>query len=111
MSDRFGIDMPATVTFDHPTVEALAAFITARVAPEEISSSAVSQPDASRVAASASVPLIKQQLQEAVEEVLGFSVAGDQPLMEAGLDSIGESAKPLSQKSPTCKHTLLPNRA
>lgn len=30
---RFRVDLPATATFDHPTVTALAAFIASKVAP------------------------------------------------------------------------------
>ena len=33
VSAAFGLELPATATFDHPTIAALAAFISSRVAP------------------------------------------------------------------------------
>ena len=33
VGNSFGVDLPVTVTFDHPTAAALAAFVAARLAP------------------------------------------------------------------------------
>ena len=33
VASRFGVELPATVTFDYPSVEALAAYVVGRMAP------------------------------------------------------------------------------
>jgi acyl carrier protein len=33
ISARFGVELPATATFDYPTIQSLAAYLSARVAP------------------------------------------------------------------------------
>ncbi|KAK9803996.1 hypothetical protein WJX72_011444 [[Myrmecia] bisecta] len=71
---KFGIELPATVTFDYPTVQSLAAFVLHQ---------------APVVDSGAALHAIIQELQAVVSSVLGFEVPADQPLMEAGLDSIG----------------------
>ena len=35
MTSSFGVDLPATVTFDHPSVAALAAYIASRLQPAQ----------------------------------------------------------------------------
>ena len=94
VSDRFGVELPATVTFDCPTPQALAGFIAARTAPD---STVAESPHMSAVASEASLESIRAQLQSAVDELLGFAVERDQPLMEAGLDSIGDNLAPSRQ--------------
>ena len=32
---RFGVELPATVTFDHPSVAALAQYVAAKIAPQQ----------------------------------------------------------------------------
>ena len=90
MAEKFGMELAATITFDHPTVQALAVHIAARLAPADAAAAPLqvamavvrhgSEPDVRRIAA---------QLQEVVAQLLGYAVLGDQPLVEAGLDSIG----------------------
>ncbi len=84
------MELAATVTFDHPTAQALAAHIAARIAP---AADAAARPLAAaagdRRSAQSDVRRIERQLQEAVAQLLGYPVLGDQPLVEAGLDSIG----------------------
>lgn len=97
VSAKFGTELPATATFDHPTVAALAAFVAARMAPAE--STAAADDDAwqydsgaapaQQAASAAAAQDVQRRLQLAVDELLGFPVAADMPLMEAGLDSIG----------------------
>lgn len=105
---RFAVDLPATVTFDHPTPASLAAFVHAQLPAEaaaEGSSGAAedsgawgapSQPAARRArrrgaatataAAStgsqARAAAVLQQLSEVAAGVLGSAPAPDQPLME-----------------------------
>jgi hypothetical protein len=85
VAENFSVELAATVTFDHPTAQALAAHIAARIAP---AADAAARPLAAaagdRRSAQSDVRRIERQLQEAVAPVLG-----DQPLVEAGLDSIG----------------------
>ena len=91
MSEKFGVEFLATVTFDYPTVHALAAHIAARTAPV---SAAVPLPTAAldhHLMAEMSAGRTLAQLHAAVTELLGYEVQADQPLMEAGLDSIGVS--------------------
>lgn len=35
VSEKYGVDLPATVTFDHPSVSALAQYLAAQVAPRQ----------------------------------------------------------------------------
>lgn len=35
VSSKFGLELPATVTFDYPSIEALAEFVAASVAPRQ----------------------------------------------------------------------------
>lgn len=79
MSSSFGVDLPATVTFDYPTIDALAGYIA-----QQLGASAPRQQDIGAHQAALAVLL------DAAAALLGAEVAADQPLMEAGLDSIGE---------------------
>ena len=88
MSAKFGTELPATATFDHPTVAALATFLATRLAPPGQAAVGLVTAPAS-VQRQADVAAVQRKLQAAVDELLGFDVPPDQPLMEAGLDSIG----------------------
>jgi len=92
VSEKFGVELSATVTFDHPTVHALALHIAARLGPAD----AAVQPSAAaaiaRQAITTDAQHVAAQLHAAVAELLGYAVQPDQPLMEAGLDSIGMHA-------------------
>eukprot|EP00887_Chlorella_sp_A99_P003362 scaffold26.g3362.t1 len=112
VASRFGVDLPATVTFDYPTASALSGLVHAQLA------AAVAQAPAADMSQSAAAPRLQagrrrlpraagasagraprpqaevlastmQQVQSVVASVLGAEVAPDQPLMEAGLDSLG----------------------
>jgi acyl carrier protein len=88
----FGLELPATVTFDHPSIEALAQHIAASLAQQ--APSAFEQAPAASNQASASSGVshesILAELQGIVAGMLGAEVAPDTPLMEAGLDSLCE---------------------
>ena len=86
---RFGLDMPVTVMFDHPTVQALAGFITGQLLEKEPIGQKLQVVRSSPVAA---LQDLVGQLQGIVSGVLGNSVPADQPLMAAGLDSLGKLA-------------------
>lgn len=82
VGSAFGIELPSTVTFDYPSVQALAGFIAQNTTSTHQSSSSAA-PTAETLEAS------RRTLLEIATGVLGAEVAPDQPLMEAGLDSIG----------------------
>ena len=90
VSAKFGIELPATATFDHPTALALAAFVAARMNPSPAGVETGGFADwPSQGAAAAAQEAVQRRLQEVADELLGGPVAPDAPLMEAGLDSIG----------------------
>ena len=141
LSTRFSVELPSTVTFDYPTLPALAAFIagqlptqTAAGADAGESEDLASLPAAAAAADSAAIRCAvllmrqttscmfhrvnmmtpvkssmqsnwdwgagtvqtviaschcREQVASTVASILGASVSPDQPLMEAGLDSLG----------------------
>jgi acyl transferase domain-containing protein len=120
LNKTFSVELPATVTFDFPSVSALAGYIKTEletVAEEEqedeeegedhhVQAVPMGIPQHANVARSAapfSDPAIQMQQQPeglsaaqvgqkvsaAVNRLLGSQVAPDQPLMEAGMDSLG----------------------
>ncbi len=92
VAEKFGVELAATVTFDHPTVHALALHMAARLAPAD----GAAQPSAAaahaRQVVTTDAHRVAAQLHAAVAGLLGYAVQADQPLMEAGLDSIGAHA-------------------
>ena len=88
LSGLFGAPLPATVTFDYPSISALAGYIAehaAETAPASTSSSDGGHTPHVRGATAAEVGA---QLTVIVERMLGAAVPVNQPLMEAGLDSL-----------------------
>ena len=82
-SSRFGVELPATVTFDYPSIDALAGYI----AQQQLAAGGAAQPS---LGGEATRHAVLATLLETAASLLGAQVAADQPLMEAGLDSIGE---------------------
>lgn len=81
---KLGVDLPATVTFDHPSVASLGTFLAA-------SAGQVIPPQSSSETHGIALPLeeVRRRVDQIVHEVLGATVLPDQPLMAAGLDSLG----------------------
>lgn len=112
LASSFGVELPPTATFDYPTPAGLAAFIAGQapggIAPPTTAISAEGNNDASMeqvsdvaeaslaaapppeaAPVSASKDVILGEMASVVASVLGAEVAANQPLMEAGLDSLG----------------------
>lgn len=88
IGQKFQVDVPATLVFDYPTVTDIARYLAGRLAPGEAlaAGGANKQQAPSRLHASE----VLAQLQSIVADMLGSAVASDLPLMQAGLDSLGE---------------------
>ena len=113
LTSSFGVELPPTVTFDYPTPAALAQFIAQQAAPgsapaaaaqmdvelagQDALPAAEERPDrSSRPAPAATAVVGGPSMQEVVAEVasivgtvLGGDIGTDEPLMAAGLDSLG----------------------
>lgn len=103
----FGIELPVTVTFDQPSASALASYLAGRGAAKEsgakqdafIAQSGV--PEGLHASASAaSVPSPVAEVGAIVASIVGSEVGFDEPLMAAGLDSLGEKFVQMTQFLP-----------
>ncbi len=96
VQQTFAVELPATAAFDYPTSAALAAFIHPLLASPHSQSGmgthpALHPPTTADTLLRVDRPLgsITAQLQAIVSGLLGNEVPEDQPLMQAGLDSLG----------------------
>lgn len=82
MEACLSISLPATLIFDHPTIAAIAAYISAEVQEKQA---------IELEAASTSFPRreVEQVVMAAAVEIIGAGILADQPLMAGGLDSLG----------------------
>ena len=74
-----GLQLPGTIAFDHPTISALAQYIDGALHPPP----PAADDSAHRAAA------VQVKIMEAINSVLGHDIDADEPLMDAGLDSLG----------------------
>jgi acyl carrier protein len=88
LEGRLAVSLPATLIFDHPTVGAIAAFVASRLpaAAAAVSSAAAAAP---AVDVAAHTQQISGEVLAAAIDILGPGLQPDQPLMAAGLDSLG----------------------
>lgn len=86
LGNAFALDLPATVTFDFPSINSLATFIAT-----EISEGAAAAGDTPEPAAAKEPDIAgaAAKISKAVQRMLGSAVDMHQPLMDAGLDSLG----------------------
>ena len=141
LGTRFGLELPATLVFDYPTITALAGYLATMLSAGgasqqsglEASDSEASERVAlrshrargrrerlpSRRAAPAAVDsqaAATAQVASVVEALLGGPVGNQQPLMEAGLDSLGAlearpaaaTGRPCCAQPPTHRALLCP---
>lgn len=85
VSGAFGLELPSTVTFDYPTIDALAQYIASNS--QSVTNSAAA--GAVLVQDPAAAAAIHRTLMDIAAGILGGDVTPSQPLMEAGLDSVG----------------------
>lgn len=91
------VQLPSTLTFDHPTSAAIAALVTSKMGPATVLRQAepsefdltsddedYMESDVQEMA----LDSVKVQIAEAVQGILGSAVDASQPLMAAGLDSL-----------------------
>ena len=113
LSQQFEVELPATLTFDYPSIAAMAKHISSLVSPtaaavaapdeqqeeredssQSDTASVASSPSSLEAVTSASVSppqapsLVLGQVADAVASVLGSSVASNASLMDVGLDSL-----------------------
>jgi acyl carrier protein len=85
VSGAFGLELPSTVTFDYPTIDALAQYIASTS--QSVTSSAAT--GAALVQDPAAAAAVHRTLMDIAAGILGGDVAPSQPFIEAGLDSVG----------------------
>lgn len=108
LTSSFAVELPPTATFDYPTPASLATFIagqTAAAAGAEAFQADIEpavaasqeqprdgEPAPAVAAAGSGVQDIVAEVASIVASVLGAEIATDEPLMAAGLDSLGAEA-------------------
>jgi acyl carrier protein len=80
VANSFGVDLPATVAFDHPTITTLAAFVHGQLKPQSTNRPAAKDAWLRSPAVATNAP--SAMLAEIVERLVGVLVPDDQPLME-----------------------------
>jgi acyl carrier protein len=89
LEQRIGLELPSTLVFDYPTINAVSQFIVGQQAPQQSQppvTAAAAAPSAAALAAHASN--IQREVAAALTSILGAEAAPEAPLMAAGLDSL-----------------------
>lgn len=94
LSNALGYDLPGTLVFDYPNILAIAAFIA--TLPTSSSSEprdknepvGLSEPPRLRSPTSTTIEDALRKVQDVLRAVLGQDVGAEQPLAEAGVDSL-----------------------
>ena len=85
LQTAFSTDLPITMTFDYPTVQALSGLLAARLAETQVAAA----PPLETTAAGPTVSDLQHHILLITRGLLGRDVEPSEPLMEAGLDSLG----------------------
>ncbi|KAL4451846.1 hypothetical protein ABPG75_007508, partial [Micractinium tetrahymenae] len=90
LEGRLGLQLPSTLIFDYPTASAVAEHITAQLAARHVASGTSVAAASTAASAAAHAEQVSVQVSTVVSEILGApSLDPQQPLMAAGLDSLG----------------------
>ena len=90
LETKLAVRLPSTLIFDYPTASAIAGYIAAQLAPASMASSTVEGTASTAAnAAAAHAERVAADVAAVVDEILGTSLEASQPLMAAGLDSLG----------------------
>ena len=98
LATQFAMDIPATLVFDHPSTAAIAAFLSSRMSmahpsipsrPAAAASTAAGRPVGTPHSATPGKDDVMSIILETLQELVGLQVQPMQPLMDAGLDSLG----------------------
>lgn len=100
LSKIFDMDLPSTITFDYPTPSALAKWIAqatmesqfTTVDPMDMSKQAPGKTETHLVQATQLQALeqVAEEVSAIVSSILGAHISSTEPLMAAGLDSLGK---------------------
>lgn len=103
LSKLFDIELPSTVMFDYPTPHTLAKYIVqagrrsvpdydrrANHPPKSSEPPASTETDSSQVCHETAVETVMAEVAAVVTNILGMAVSSTEPLMAAGLDSLGK---------------------
>ncbi len=113
LSKSFNIDLPSTIVFDYPTPSALAKWIAqvgfdsnGTAANEVLKNKKGSSKPASGNGQAQSLEAILRDVAASVSAIIGTEVSNTEPLMAAGLDSLGKSNMLCAQSLKIFKQCL-----
>ena len=89
LSGHFGVDLPATVTFDYPSISKLAALVHSEISDSSVGVGGVGGVVVRQQRHTLPLEHFVQGVLRIAVDVLGKNVSENEPFMQAGLDSMG----------------------